>query len=289
MTTHDESGATARTRRETFHSGSPVAARLATRSGDIVVTTSSTDEVVVTLRTPPGASGSHLDGVEVEFDAARQTLRVTTPAALGHGGSSTARPWRRSFIAPSPRDVDVEVSLPEGSDVEIDTASGDSVIRGAVKAVSVHSASGDVVVDDADSVSARTASGDLMIGRTTTSLSVQSASGDVVVKQGARTTKIESASGDVRVAATGHTTEVSTASGDVNVGAACTGKVSARSASGDVRISVAPGLNIDVDAHSVTGELTSTIDLSRDGSDDAGEVLDLRVGTVSGDVAVVRA
>ena len=285
-THRDETGP--RQRRVDLSATGPVAARVATRSGDIVVSTTTGTDVVVTLRVDPGAPESLLAETVVEFDAAHQTLRVTTPAADGPGGSPL-RAFRRGLFSMGTRDVNVSVSLPEGSDVEVDTVSGDCVVHGVVREATLHTVSGDVVVDDAADVDAHTASGDLLVGRVRTALRARSASGDVVVREGAPATKVDSASGDVRVSVPGGSTEVSTASGDVQVSAAGAGTVVARSASGDVRVAVTPGLEIDVEARSVSGDLTSAFDLDRDGEGGSGDVLALRLSTVSGDVAVVRA
>lgn len=282
----DESGQ--RRRRVDVTATGPVRARVATRSGDVTVSTTTGTAVTVTLVLGPGAPESLLADTLVEFDEARQELTVTSVAARESVGSPL-RALRRGLFSTGSRDVDVLLAVPEGSDLDVDTASGDVVVHGVVRGATLHTASGDVVVDDADDVSAHTASGDLRVGKARSSLTAQTASGDVMVREAAAATKVECASGDVRVLTAGESTDVSTASGDVHVGASRAGTVIARTATGDVKIAVSPGLEIDVDAHSVTGDLTSAIDLSRDGGEATGEVLALRLSTVSGDVAVVRA
>ncbi|HEV2426796.1 MAG TPA: DUF4097 family beta strand repeat-containing protein, partial [Acidimicrobiales bacterium] len=264
----DEGGP--RERRVTLSATGPVAARVATRSGDITVSATSGTEVVVTLRIDHGAPESLLKDTQVEFDESHQTLRVTTPAASGTGGFPL-RALKHGLFSTGTRDVDVSLSLPEGSDVEADTTSGDCVIRGVVRDVTLHTVSGDAVVDDAAEVDSHTASGDLVVGRVRAAFKARSASGDVVVREGASQTKVESASGDVRLSVPGGSTEVSTASGDVQVNAAGAGTVVARSASGDVRVAVTPGLEIDVEARSVSGDLTSAFDLDRDGDGGSGD------------------
>jgi DUF4097 and DUF4098 domain-containing protein YvlB len=87
----------------------------------------------------------------------------------------------------------------------------------------------------------------------------------------------------------GDVTDVSTASGDIVVAATRPGRVSARTASGDVHVAVKEGLDIDVVARSVSGHLSSDIPLSVGAGEDGGTALGVSVATVSGDVRIVRA
>jgi DUF4097 and DUF4098 domain-containing protein YvlB len=69
------------------------------------------------------------------------------------------------------------------------------------------------------------------------------------------------------------------------------GEISARAVSGDIRISVKPGLVIDVDGTTVSGDMGSSIPLDSSGDDggDDDETVSIRVTTVSGDVKISRA
>ena len=171
----------------------------------------------------------------------------------------------------------------------MNTKSGDCQLRDETGSVDVSTVSGDVVIDDADAVTARSASGDVHVMRARTSLSASTASGDVVVNECGGKTKVQSASGDVHSMSSGEVTDVSTASGDIVVSATRPGRVSARSASGDVHVGVKEGLDIDVVARSVSGHLSSDIPLSAGAGEDGGSALGVTVATVSGDVRIVRA
>jgi hypothetical protein len=79
-------------------------------------------------------------------------------------------------------------------------------------------------------------------------------------------------------------------SGDVRLESVRVGSVSVQSVSGDVEVGVEAGTNLDVDAGSVSGDLTSEVPLgSEPGAGGDGPSLVVRGKTVSGDFRVFRA
>jgi hypothetical protein len=84
--------------------------------------------------------------------------------------------------------------------------------------------------------------------------------------------------------------EVQSASGDQRVEAVREGRVSLRSASGDLSVGVRQGSALWVDARSMSGDTTSEIDLDADASEVAdAPLVELRAISMSGDVRVLRA
>lgn len=281
----------ARQREENFDVSGPIALRIKSSSGDVHATAGEDTHVSVTLRATGASAEQLLKDTEVRFDEATRTLTIVTAGALpdAWGMNSLGMGLRRTLLGGSMRDVDVFVVAPRQSSFDVNTRSGDCEFRGETGDVDVSSASGDVVVDDADSIKVRSASGDVSVGCARTSVSASTASGDVVIGECEGKTKIESASGDVHAKSSGEVTDVSTASGDIVVAATRTGRVGVRTASGDVRVAVKEGLDIDVVARSVSGHLTSDIPLSGGSGDDAANALGVTIATVSGDVRIVRA
>ena len=164
------------------------------------------------------------------------------------------REERRFGIVDDTPEVRLAVRCPEGSRLVAATASADIRTRGRLSALEVETASGDVEADEvAGEVRAKAASGDVTVGAAGSSLAVQ------------------------------------TASGDQRVDEVKSGRISLKSASGDLRVGVRRGAAVWVDAHSISGDTTSELDLGDEPVDEDGPTVELKATTMSGDVRIVRA
>jgi DUF4097 and DUF4098 domain-containing protein YvlB len=150
-------------------------------------------------------------------------------------------------------EFNVRVTAPRGADLDANLASADLRGRGQYGEVGVNIASGDAHFEHVQSADVNTASGDV---------------------------RIDEASGPV---------EVNTASGDVDLRSVAEGDVKVNSASGDVMVGIASGSRLWVDAQSLSGDTSSDLELEGAPSDDEGPLVELRVQTMSGDIAVRRA
>jgi DUF4097 and DUF4098 domain-containing protein YvlB len=221
--------------------------------------------------------------------------------------------------------VGVRVTLPEGADLEIrtasadvraagrlgqvrvETASGDVYLEGSIGALHATTASGDVsAADVAGSAQITTASGDVRVGQVAGSLEVKSASGTQTIRQVQGRARLDSASGDVQVgeawapvqarAASGDITvdvarndlQLMTRSGDITVGRAQQGRVTVEATSGDIVVGVSPGVQVMVDVESQSGHVSSTIPVSPDPVPGQDASLEIRARTLSGDVRIQR-
>jgi DUF4097 and DUF4098 domain-containing protein YvlB len=167
----------------------------------------------------------------------------------------------------------VRARVPHGSDADLKTAAADMQVHGRLQRLETKAVSGDLAVMAAVEANAhiKTVSGDVFLASVAEDLSVQSVSGDL---------RAEFVGGDV---------EVKTVSGDVRVNAK-QGKTTVQSVSGDIEIGVTAGTNLDVDAGSVSGDLSSEVALGSDaGGLGDGPTLVVRGKTVSGDFKVFRA
>ena len=168
-------------------------------------------------------------------------------------------------------EVRLRLQVPEGSALQAKTASGDVRARGRLGDAEVKSASGDVKLDAVGSLVAKLASGDLEVAHV------------------AGEARVDSASGDVDLGETTAGVNVRTASGDQQVGSVVEGKVDLSSASGDIRVGIKRGSRLWVDARSMSGEVSSELEVGEDVPGDDDPLVELQVTAMSGDVQVVRA
>lgn len=171
--------------------------------------------------------------------------------------------------------IHVRARVPHGAAASVATASADVTVKGRVRSLSAKTASGDVrlrgeVEQDAE---LKTVSGDARLDRV---------GGDV---------RLQTVSGDGSLGSVGGSVEAKSVSGDLRIESVREGTASFTSVSGDVEFGIAPGSFLDVDAGTVSGDLSSEVPLGDDRGelDGDGPTVVLRGKTVSGDVKVFRA
>jgi DUF4097 and DUF4098 domain-containing protein YvlB len=164
--------------------------------------------------------------------------------------------------------------VPHGSDTQLSTAAADMELRGHFGSLETKSAAGDLVVEGTIDNSAR----------------IKTVSGDVRLRTVGGQLTVQSVSGDVTAASVGGDVSAKSVSGDVRIESTREGHVTVQSVSGDIEVGVAAGTNLDVDAGSVSGDLSSEVALGSDaGAVGDGPMLVVRGKTVSGDFKVFRA
>jgi len=131
------------------------------------------------------------------------------------------------------------VTCPTGSDLMISTASGAIEVTGEVGSVRVTTKSGKLEIEHAAAIEARGASGRVTVGVCTGECHVVFASSSVHVGE-AGSAVIATVSGNIRAGAV-NDAEIKTVSGDIEIGSRGGGRLSARSISGSVRITVPEG------------------------------------------------
>ncbi len=261
-------------RREVFEATGPGVARVTTSSGDVTIGASDSNTIEVTLSVKDPSHERFLSEAIIEFDRGSNTLVVRTRT---HDGFNSMRGFRaairrNNWFEFGGSDPDVHIALPEASSVEVTTASGDTEIIGALAKAAVTSASGNVSVADEVGV-----------------LEMKTASGDVHTATVRESLTCHSASGNVRCAGAGTLTKIRTASGSVRLAVEVPSDISVRTVSGNVAVTVAKGLEVDVDASSISGRLTSTMPLDGAGGTSSKDSVLINAKTVSGDVKVSSA
>jgi DUF4097 and DUF4098 domain-containing protein YvlB len=174
--------------------------------------------------------------------------------------------------------------------VEVETGSGDVEFSEITRDVNVNAASGDVQLGSiGGNARVNTASGESTIRSVGGDAKINSASGDVIIREVHGELSVNSASGDVLVREASSSVGVNTASGDQEIGAVSSGKVTLKSASGDLKVGIREGSTLWVDARSRSGEVTSELPVSELPPDGNGPTVELRANTMSGDITVARA
>ena len=263
-----------------FETPGRVALDVTVPAGTVAISTWDEPRVDVDVTPMRGDDASALAAEETLIDAVerggRHEITVRVPKREG----------RLGFLGRSP-ELLVTIRCPEDADLELQTQSADLDVRGRLGSVAARSASGDAMLADTADLSFTTASGDLTAGAVAGTLTTKSASGDVGVRSVAGGVTVNTVSGDVRIDETTGAVGLNTVSGDVqleSVGGPC--RVSC--VSGDVHVATRPGLALWIDAQSVSGSVTSDLDVADAPAGGGGQQVDLRIRTVSGDVRITR-
>lgn len=270
----------------------PVELRVDAGAGSVTVHATDTDACTVQVAPGDGSPRSREAAARTTVDVQGDRVLVDTPRGSGFLGRDGA--------------VDIVVTLPTGSRLDLRSRTADVRATGVVAEAALSSGSGDARADEVTGAfRASTGSGDVALGRGGSAqvragsgtvrlgvvvgrLEVGTGSGDVVADEVGAEVLVASGSGDVRLGGTRGDVTVTTASGDVRLGGASCGAVAVKTASGDVDVAVPAGTAVLLDCSAVSGRLRSELAAAGEPGPDEPR-LHLRVRTVSGDVAVHRA
>jgi hypothetical protein len=281
-----------------FDTPGPVDLRIGIQSGSVHVETWEADETVVEL---DSSDDSLVDEVNVDYEPLGDGHRVTIrmPRMGEHN-------FRRAF---SRRSLDVHVRLPQqalvdvttSGDVRLDgnyrevrasTASGDLEVARVTGPTLINSASGDVSVESVGGrATIRTASADVRCGAVGGG-DIKTASGDVRIDSATDEVTVTTGSGDIELSES-DSCKLRSASGDLRLGGIRQGLADLKTASGDIDVAVVSGAIVAVDAESVTGDLSSEIELTGNQPDAVTEPttdreIELILRTVNGDIQIRR-
>lgn len=238
---------------------------------ELVVSVATSD--VVLNEGPPGRIDVELDGKESDielFDVTRAGDIVSIQARKDSG---------RRWIQPRVR---LAVTLPPGSDIEIKTASGD--VLGSIDAgdLIVATASGDVRFGDITrKAKIKSASGDVFVGDVRGEFDGVAASGDFRIDSVSGEATVSTASGDIVIDEASGPTAAKTASGDISIRSFSGSSLSTLSMSGDITIWLAPGMSIDADISTISGQF---INKTTPSGEEPTKHATLRAKTLSGDI-----
>lgn len=269
---------------ERFTTPGPLTLRIRNTSGEVRLETAEGEETTVELEAlrNDDVSQAAVEAARVELRerAGGHELRVEIPER----GSTS----KLGFLFSRSPEVLVRVTSPPGADLQVQTRSADLDARGRFGSAEIETTSGDIeIVELSGDLRLRDVSGDAHIGHIGRNAEIQTVSGDVTVEAGEGAVTLQSVSGDLAVRAAGGPVTLNSVSGDQRAEGAGNGPVSAQSVSGDIRIGIRPGVRVWIDAASRSGDVTSELEV-RDGQAADGPVAELRLQSLSGDIAIVR-
>jgi DUF4097 and DUF4098 domain-containing protein YvlB len=219
---------------------------------------------------------------------------------------SVIAPRSRTAFLGGDSKLDMTITVPTGSTIATKTGSADVIARGTYRAGQIKSGSGDVTVETFDGPAlVETGSGDVRIESADQELRVKSGSGDVRLVYAGGALRVSTGSGDVEIGTSAAPAVIKTGSGDLSVTearddvamttgsgdfvvrSAARGRLSAKGASGDVRVGVPAGVPVWTDISTVSGRIRSGLQGVGEPEEGADHV-ELRAKTVSGDIVLTQ-
>jgi DUF4097 and DUF4098 domain-containing protein YvlB len=250
------------------------AVELSSVSGDCIVRTHSSKEVIVDLiyDVDPESAFTY------EFRESGSTLII-----------------KERWKGTSSGEVSWTLTVPADTEIEFSTASGDITASGLSADFEANTASGDVDVRDmGGDIDISVASGDIVLVNAKGEVDISTASGDISVENCGGNVELSTASGEISAKKCGGDIELSTASGDIEA-VGLSDEIELSTASGDIEISDSKGT---FDLGCASGGIKAkgiTIMGASEFSTASGEVLitlaetseyDLELSSASGDVVL---
>ncbi|HVX46542.1 MAG TPA: DUF4097 family beta strand repeat-containing protein [Mycobacteriales bacterium] len=278
---------------QNFTASGPVSLDVQNNAGSIRLTAADTDTIEVEVR--PGTNKQRDEDAcrdtEISFDERRSVLVVHAPKQILGRGSN----------------LHMTITVPTRSTVRAHAGSADITGTGLFGGVDGACGSGDVRFDDVEgeaefksgsgdirfgavtgNATAKNGSGNIDIGTVSGNADVNSASGNVSVASAVKL-KIGTASGNIQAGTVTGPASANSASGDIDIRSVA-GDTRAKAVSGDVQIGIAPGVVAKLDGSSVSGRVSSSLEVDDSAPVDAGaRPISVHVSTVSGDISIDRA
>jgi DUF4097 and DUF4098 domain-containing protein YvlB len=237
--------------------------------------------VVLDIELPGGSAlltAAHSGSVSVSVDGSTpDTLDISQV-----GDHIAIRATRRS------RSARLAVEVPVGTDVTVKGASVDVVARGALGALRVRSASGDVRADDVVRADVTLASGDARLEIVRDSADFRSTSGDIALGSVGGRLVASLTSGDIHIDELAGDGDVECASGDVTIRRSTGASVTIRTVSGDIRLGLPTGVRVEPQISTMSGKVSLPSAATASESSERRPVK-VRLRTVSGDIRIERA
>ncbi|GGX72567.1 DUF4097 family beta strand repeat-containing protein [Streptomyces hiroshimensis] len=275
-----------------FDTPGPLSVTLEFDLGTVRVTAGKRTDTVVEVRPTDGAR-------DVDVRAAEQTKVSCSGGKLLVKGPKKRSPFGKCGS------LDVTVELPAGSDVHGDSPMADFLCEGRFGELRITTSLGDIHVDEADTVYLKTSLGAVRAGRVAGDAEVYGAgridlgeiAGDTKVKNANGETTVGEVSGELRANASNGRISVGvahagvdarTSLGDIRIGEVARGKVSLRTAAGDLDVGIRETSAAWLDVHTGVGAVRNSLG-SSEGPGGSAETVEVHAGTGVGNVLIHRA
>jgi len=167
----------------------------------------------------------------------------------------------------------IEISVPIGTEVRVGTVSGNIAVRGTAGRVQASSVSGDLDVRDAgDDVELRTTSGDVRAEKLRGRIRANSTSGDFTLEDITGDVRFHTVSGELRARGALTGLEFESVSGGIEFRGDFKneGTYTARTHSGDIRLSLPANLGANLDLNTYSGDIRTEFPLTLQPGETAG-------------------
>lgn len=252
-----------------------------------------------------GSGSVHLRAADVDSTEVSIDGKMADDVTVTHDGRAVriVGPKSRGIFSNDHR-LEVQVTLPSGSDVTTRTGSAGVTTVGSLRSAELTTGSGSVegesfakhavvktgsgavrLQDVAEDVRVKTGSGAVEVGQCRGSCGISTGSGAVRLGSVTGDASVKTGSGNLSIESAGTQTSFKTGSGDTDVRAIRSGTVNVKGASGDVTVGVPDGTPVWADVSAVSGAVRN--DMPSVGAPQEGQPhVELHITTVSGDIAI---
>ncbi|MET0449246.1 MAG: hypothetical protein ABW004_12610 [Aeromicrobium sp.] len=215
------------------------------------------------------------------------------------------RPQRRYSWFTDGGAVDIDVRVPIGSRLHVESGMGAIVADGEFAAAWLRSGMGDLRVDQVASLVAKTGMGDVIVGGSDGdvvvgtggglvrigsvggALEVRNSNGSTEIDAVGGPAHVRSSNGSIDIGATGSDVTAKSANGSIRVAEVVRGSISASTSTGAIDIGVKPGAAVWLQLDTKQGRIINTLDAG-DGPAATGDTVEVRARSSYSDVTIHR-
>ncbi|MDI3403766.1 DUF4097 family beta strand repeat-containing protein [Streptomyces cavernicola] len=276
----------------TFDTPEPISVTLEFDLGSARIVAGERGDTVVEVLPRNGADDN-------DVQAAQQTKVTCSDGKLLVKG-----PRKRSLFG-RPGSLDITVEVPAGSDLQGGSPMGDLVCEGPLGACEFKTSLGYLHVREAATVRLRTSHGDVTVGRVDGTAEVSGAgriqistlggaatvrngNGDTTIGEAVGDLKATSSNGRISVDVAHASVEAKSANGHIRVGDVARGRITLRTAAGDLEVGIRESTAAWLDVSTAVGSVLNSLGPAA-GPQDTDETVEVRANTSVGDIVVRRA